>query len=385
MPSSVTAVVFEGPGTLSVEAFTFPEIGPEEILLEVELSGICGTDKNNYLGHTGMYTGDEDRGADQVFPAVPGHEITGRVAELGANHTGECFAGRSLDVGDLVVVCPDVLCGECYYCNHTYPYTWCANMETLGHSYSATEPPYLSGGWAEYVVVPPDAFVYRVPDGLPPELAVLTEPLAAAAGIDIARESTSMIVTEGLETGGTVVIQGTGALGICALLRTRFLGAGEIIAVDPSKQSRRLARSLGADRTVDSDETTRQDRIDIVRATTDGRGADLVVECAGVPELVPEGIEMLRRGGTYVEAGIFVDKGEVPINPHEHLNAKAVRLVGTPNHPVTQYYPSLELLERVADRLPVEEVITHRFPLTEPEAAMERSLADDSLKVVFEP
>lgn len=384
-PSSVTAVVFEGPGELTVEEFPYPEIDADEILLEVELSGICGTDKNNYRGDTGMYAGQDREGSGQVFPAVPGHEITGRIAELGPVHAGEDFLGRPLEAGDRIVVCPDVLCGECYYCNQTYPYTWCENMRTLGHTFRADEPPHLYGGWAEYMVVPADAFVYRVPEGLEPALSVLTEPLAAASGIDIAREMNSMIVSEGLDTGSTVVIQGAGSLGICALLRARFLGAGEIIAIDPSPQSRDLARDLGADRAVDPADTTKRDRLDVVADATDGRGADVVIECAGVPELVPEGIEMLRRGGTYVEAGVFVDKGEVPINPHEHMNANAVRIVGTPNHPVTQYEPGMELLERLSDRLPVEDVVTHRFPLEEPEAAMETALAEESLKVVFEP
>jgi L-iditol 2-dehydrogenase len=320
-----------------------------------------------------------------VFPAVPGHEITGRIADLGPDHAGEDFLGRSLEVGDRIVVCPDVLCGDCYYCNHTYPYTWCENMETLGHSYRSDEPPHLFGGWAEQMVVPERAFVYRVPEGIPPELSVLTEPLAAASGVDIAREASSMLVGEGLTTGGTVVIQGAGSLGICALLRARFLGAGEIVVVDPSRQSRGLARSLGADRAIDPDETTKRERLELVRSATDGRGADLVVECAGVPEIIPEGIEMLRRGGTYVEAGVFVDKGEISINPHEHLNANGVRIVGTPNHPVTQYEPGLELLDRMAEGLALDEIVTHRFSLSEPETAMETSLAEESLKVVFEP
>lgn len=385
MSSAITAVVFEAPGQLTVEEFPEPDVGSGEILLEVELSGICGTDKNNYRGDTAMYSGQDREGSGQVFPAVPGHEITGRIAEIDQAHPGEDFLGRPIDAGDRLVVCCDIICGECYYCNRTYPYTWCENMRTLGHSFSAEEPPHLRGGWAEQMVLPEGTFVYAVPDGMQPEVSVLTEPLAAASGVDIAREFDSMIVSEGFGTGDTVVVQGAGSLGICALLRARFLGAGEIIAIDPSRQSRELARSLGADRTIDPGDTTRRDRLDLVRDVTDGRGADVVIECAGVPELVPEGIEMLRRGGTYIEAGVFVDKGDISINPHTHLNANAVRLIGTPNHPVTQYEPGLELLDRLSETKPIDEIVTHRFSLEEPETAMETSLASESLKVVFEP
>jgi len=114
-------------------------------------------------------------------------------------------------------------------------------------------------------------------------------------------------------------------------------------------------------------------------------GADLVVECAGVPEAVPEGLEMLRKGGTYIEAGNFVDVGETGINVHRHLCSKNVRLFGVTNHPFTGYTTSLRLMERYGSTFPFERIVTHRFPLEDTEDALKRSMAPDTMKVVIEP
>jgi threonine dehydrogenase-like Zn-dependent dehydrogenase len=122
-----------------------------------------------------------------------------------------------------------------------------------------------------------------------------------------------------------------------------------------------------------------------VRALTHGRGADLVVECVGQPQVVVEGLEMLRKGGVYIEAGNFVDMGDITLSPHRHLCAKNVRLIGMTNHPFTGYTPSMRMLQRTAHQFPYEKFVTHAYPLAQTEAALLRSMDPDTLKVVVAP
>ena len=118
---------------------------------------------------------------------------------------------------------------------------------------------------------------------------------------------------------------------------------------------------------------------------TDGRGADVVVECAGTPKAFKEGLEYLRRGGTFIETGNFVDVGEtVEINVHRHIAAKNILLIGNTNHPHTAYYYSMQMMIKYRREFPFEKLITHRFKLEQCEEALRKSFEPDAIKVVFD-
>jgi len=123
----------------------------------------------------------------------------------------------------------------------------------------------------------------------------------------------------------------------------------------------------------------------MIRQLTHGRGADVVVECAGVPEAVREGLEMLRIGGLFIEAGNFSDMGEVSISPHRHLCAKNVRILGVGGEEPAAYGPSMRQMMRYMRHYPLAKFVTHRFGLRQVEAAVKKSLSDDSVKVIIDP
>src|SRR5262249_40124420 len=141
----------------------------------------------------------------------------------------------------------------------------------------------------------------------------------------------------------------------------------------------------GADPVVNARETPLKARLDFVRGLTHGRGADVVVECAGVPQVIPEALELLRVGGMLVEAGNFSDLGDVAINPHRHLCSKNVRILGVGGEEVASYGPSMRQLLRYMRQYPVREFVSHRIRLDDVEAAVKRSMAPDSMKVVIDP
>jgi len=232
----------------------------------------------------------------------------------------------------------------------------------------------------------PNTFVFKVPDSIKPEVAVLTELMAVTYNLDKAKEFYSMS-GEGFKTGDTVVIQGVGPMGLCHVIKARMLGAGDIVAIDASDFRLDMAKQFGADVCLNIRNTTQQERVQIVKDLTNGVGADVVVECTGVATSIVEGLELVRKGGMYIVSGVFVDTGEVSINPHRHLCAKNIRLLGQTNHPPSGYLPSLKLMEKFAKLFPpFERIVTHRFGLEKVQQAMEQSMnAENSMKVVIDP
>lgn len=382
-PSRVRAATLVAPGRYEVREYPRPEPAPGCVLVKMELSGICGTDKHTYQGYTTQYAGTESP-KEIPFPIIQGHENVGTIAAIGGDGAYTDFEGTPLVVGDRVVVGANVVCGQCYYCRADFPYYYCQNMVDYGNNMSAATPPHLFGGWSQYLYVVPGSFLVRVPDDLPSDVAVLTEVLAVAVGLDRAKQF-SAFPNEAFLFDDTVVAMGVGPLGMCFMMKARMLGAGTIIAVDLSSYRLEMAKRLGADHTINASETTAADRLAFVRDLTHGRGADVVVECAGVPQVIPECLDMLRVGGMLVEAGNFSDLGEVAISPHRHLCSKNVRIIGVGGEEAASYGPSMRQLVRYMNHYPVREFVSHRFRLDDVEAAVHKAIAPDSMKVVIDP
>jgi len=378
------AAVMPAPGQLEIREYPIPELQPGSMLMKMELSGICGTDKHSFRGETQQYAGTE-YAASVAFPTIPGHENSGIVAEITKEaRTALEYNGQTLKEGDRVTMCPDVVCGKCWYCRHTDSYPWCDHMWNYGNTRTCAEPPHLFGGFAEYMYIVPEAYVFKVPDGVTPEMAALAELMACTFNLDKAKEFSS-ICGEGFGSGDTVVIQGVGPLGFVHLIKAQLLGAGQVIVIDKSQYRLDMAKRFGADVLLNVATTTAEERIEQVKALTQGRGADVVIECVGRPEPILEGLDMLRCGGMYLETGNFVDAGTVPINPHKHLCAKNIRLVGLSGHPPTGYQPSLLQMLKYKHIYPFDEIVTHRYPLDKAMEAMKMALSDDCMKVTIAP
>jgi threonine dehydrogenase-like Zn-dependent dehydrogenase len=376
---SVLAATLVEPGRYELREYPLPDPAPSCVLVKMEMSGICGTDKHTFQGYVTQYG---DRKLE--FPIIQGHENVGTIAAIGGNGKYTDFEGIPLKVGDRVVIGANVACGECYYCRHDFPYYCCEKTTDYGNNLSAKNAPYLFGGWSQYIYVLPGSFLVKVPDELPTDIAVLTEIFAVSVGLDRAKQM-SAFPNESFRFDDTVLVLGVGPLGMCFLMKARMLGAGTIIAVDLSDYRLSFAKRLGADHAINAANTTKAERLQIVRDLTCGRGADMVVECAGVPQAVREALEMLRIGGLLVEAGNFSDLGEVSISPHRHLCAKNARILAVGGEEPAAYGPSMRQMARYQKQYPLKEFVTHRYPLREVNAAVQKSIEAESMKVVFEP
>jgi threonine dehydrogenase-like Zn-dependent dehydrogenase len=377
--NSVLAATLVEPGRYEIKEFPLPEPQPGCVLVKMQLSGICGTDKHTYQGFTTQYG---ERKLE--FPLIQGHENVGTIAAIGGRDPMTDFEGIPLRVGDRVVVGANVSCGYCYYCRHDFPYCCCENTRDYGNLLSAKNPPHLFGGWSQYLYVIPGSVLVKVPDDLPSEVAVLTEIFAVSVGLDRAKQM-SAFPNESFRFDDTVVILGVGPLGMCFLMKARMLGAGTIIAVDLSDYRLNFAKRLGADHIINAAAGSKFDRQQIIRDLTHGRGADVVIECAGVPHAVVEGLELLRVSGLLIEAGNFSDLGEISLSPHRHLCAKNVRILGVSGEEPAAYGPGMRQMARYIKHYPLRDFVTHRFRLRDVEAAVKKSIEPESMKVVLEP
>jgi len=372
---TVRAAVMTAPGEIGVQRFDVPSPEPGAVLLRMRLSGVCGTDKHTFRGETIQYAGTAHE-RRLAYPLICGHENVGVVEETG----GEVLAadGTPLRPGDRVVPGANVPCGGCWYCLNDEPYYLCEHLEDYGNSLNVARPPSLFGGWAELMYLLPGTPIFRVPDELDDELAVLTEPLAVTHGVEAARRV--------LDTsfGESVVVYGVGPLGLCHVLKSRLVGCGELIAIDRFASRLEVAGALGATLTLNASELDADELVARVEERT-RRGADVVHDCSGVPETFPTALRMVRPGGVVVESGAFVDLGPVEINPNRDLCTRSVTVIGIGGERATSYAASLELLAANRDRLPVDRIVTHRLPLEAAGDALEVAQRAESVKVVLDP
>ncbi len=384
MERNVKAAVMVEPGRIEIQEFPYPEMEKGAMIVKMEMSGVCGTDKHTFDGRAKQYAGTSAE-TDTPFPIVPGHENVGIIEEITKEAAeGIEFYGAKLKVGDRITMCPDIVCGKCWYCRNTFGYPWCENIRAYGNAFTSIDAPHLFGGWSEYMYIRPDTFIYKVPDGISPDVAVLAELFTVSCAVDEAK-SVYDASSKGFGVSNTVVVQGVGPMGLSCAIKARILGAGDIIVIDKSPFRLNMALECGSDFALNVDETTKEERIAFVKEKTGGRGADLVVESCGIPQAFTEGLDMLRKCGTHIEAGNFVDTGETTININRHITAKNVRMIGVTNHPFTGYGGTLKIFEKYGDRFPFEKIVTHRYKIDEAEKGLKKSTELDTMKVVIEP
>lgn len=384
MKNTVKAAVMEAPGKIVIREFPMPKLEAGGAIGRILKSGICGTDKHSYQGESTQYKGTKNA-FEIPYNIIPGHEnvlVIEDISPEGAKNLE--FGGAILKPGDKVVMCPDVVCGTCWYCKNIASYPWCDNMQfTYGTKRPVTFGKALYGGFAEYIYIEPGTRLYKVPDGLPDHVSVLAEVMAITYALDKAKEFNSFSL-EGFNYNDTIVIQGVGPLGLIHLIKARQMGAGKIIVTDVSDYKLNLAKEFGADIALNVSKTTEEERVDIVKQETNGLGAAIAIECVGRPQVVPEGLRMLRKSGMYIEEGHFVDCGDVPINIHE-ICSKNLRIIGMYNHSHNCYKDCMEMMLRSLTWFPWDKFISHEFPLDKADEAVRTSMGQDCMKVLIDP
>lgn len=377
----VQAATLVGPRELQIKEYPKPSrLEAGAVLLRMIASGIGGTDKHTFRGETVQYAGTEME-RTTPFPIIQGHENIGIVEDIGP---GGAIAhdGRPLKVGDRVVPAPNRACGVCRNCQRGFPYFLCRRLENYGNSMTCAEEPHLFGGWSEYLYLKPGTAVFRVPDELPSDIAVLTEIFSVTHSLE---RAAAIRRPGGFRPGDTVVVVGVGSLGMAHLVKASIMGAGHVIAVDKSQKRLDLAQRLVGAHTVrvgNGDDTGDAATRDAVRGLTGGEGADVVVNATGFPGSFATAAQLVRDAGTILEVGAFVDMGREAFNPAQ-ICGRSLSIMGTGGEDLQSYEATLALLTRYRDVIPFQDMISHRFPVAEAARALEVSLdADTATKVL---
>ena len=309
-----------------------PEPGPEDVLIRVKACGICGSDVHGMDGSTGR----------RLPPVIMGHEAAGEIARVGKSVTGWA-------AGDRVTFDSTIYCGKCHFCRRG-EVNLCDNRRVLGVSCGDYRQ---NGAFAEYVPVP-QHILYRLPEGLSMERAVLVEPLSIAC---------HAVHRTRIRLGDTAVVVGAGMVGLLVIQALRIAGCGRIIAVDIDRRRLDLALDLGADEILPADGA---DVPTQVMARTGGRGADISVEVVGIAPTVQMAIGSLRKGGQVTLVGNITPKVELPL---QAVVTRELALNGSCASS-GEYPACLDLMARGAVK--VDPLISATAPLAEGASWFER-------------
>ena len=379
MTTSLSAII-EAPGRIALRAIPVPDPEPGAVVLALHLSGICGTDKHTFRGESKQYAGTEHE-RDLEYPLTCGHENVGTVTAIG----GRVLAsdGTELRIGDRIVPGANLPCGRCYYCLNDFPYYFCQDLEDYGNSLNVSRPPGLFGGWSQYMYLLPGTPLFRVPDALPDEVAVLTEVMAVTHGVDTAL--TLQGIHGGSRSGFSVAVLGVGPLGLCHLVKSRMLGAGFVAASDLLSGRLERAAGFGVDLALDAASTVADERVAAILDATHGRGVDIALDCSGVPATFNEALRVVRTGGVIVEAGAFVDMGPIQINPNSDICSRNVSVLGIGGELATEYEPSMRLMLTNLDRYPLRTIVSHILPLDRAPEAVVLAQSGEAMQVALDP
>lgn len=349
---------------LEVRELPMPVLEEGAILLRTIYSEVCGTDVHLHHGRLGGVP----------YPLIPGHVNVGEIVEL---------KGRPLDSDDVplrvgqIVTFLDVheTCGHCWFCTVAKASTRCPHRRVYGITYSAQEG--LLGGWAQMIYLKPGVKVLPLPESVPPERFI-----GAGCGLPTAVHA---IERAEIMLGDTVVVQGSGPVGLTAAILAQLSGATAVIVIGGPPKRLEEATRIGADVTLDIEAVPPQERIAQVLEITQGRGADVTIEASGNPRALNEGFAMTRDAGRYVIVGQYTDVGDIRMNPHLDINRKHLEVRGSWGSDFSHFWRGLRILAKHGERYQWERFISRRYALEEANQALDDVEHYRTVKALIDP
>ena len=347
-----------------IKEFPIPEVGDGDILVKVEGCGVCGTDAHEFK-----------RDPFGLIPVALGHEGTGEIVKMGKNVKVDS-AGKPLKVGDKVVTCmifkddPDIEMFD-------------LNKKNIGgadvYGLLPDDDIHLNGWFSDYILVREGSSIFNVSD-LDLDSRILIEPCAVLIHA-VERAKTTGI----LRFNSRVVVQGCGPIGLICIAVLRTMGIENIVAVDGNEQRLAFAKEMGAEKSVNFMNHKGIDALtDAVKEAFGGHAADFAFQCTGSPVAHANIYKFIRNGGGLCELGFFINGGDATINPHFDLCSKEITLVGSWVYTLRDYATTFDFLKRAKGiGLPMEKLITHKFPLEEINEAHITNLEQKGLKIAI--
>lgn len=361
----VRAAVIPAPDTpIEVRDYPLPKLEEGAVLLRTVFSEVCGTDVHVFHGKL--------RGVP--YPLIPGHINVGEIVELKGQPTDP--DGKPLRKGQIVGFL-DVheTCGRCWFCTVAKASTRCPHRRVYGITYSANEG--LLGGWSEMIYLKPGVKILPLPESVPPERYI-----GGGCGLPTAVHA---IERAEIMLGDTVVVQGSGPVGLSAAILAQLSGAMQLIVVGGPAGRLEEARRIGADLTINIDEVSPEERVQQVLEATDGRGADITIEASGNPKAINEGFGMTRDAGRYVIVGQYTDMGDIRMNPHVDINRKHLEVRGTWGIDFSHLWRAVRVLTKHGERFQWERFVSKSYPLEQAGQAIADVEAYRITKALIDP
>ncbi len=334
------ALFFEPGQPFEIREFPVPEPRDGGITLRITRTNICGSELHIWRGDGRFGRVKTPQGR------IMGHEATGIVHALGDGvHTD--WKGAPLAEGDRVAFQYFDPCGTCRNCTRSMSEA-CPNSFAFAAG-GLDEWPYTRGTFCDYRYLRPGQAIFKVPDNV-------TDTMVVSANCALAQVIKGLDRVE-VTLGDRVVIQGCGGLGVYACAIAKERGAETVIAIDAIPERLALARAMGADETINIAEVPdTKERIGIVKALTDGHGADVVAELVGSADVINEGLRMLAWGGRYLEIGVFFTGTTFACDPGG-LTARNQRIEAVGSYDAASLERAVSFLSRRSDDLPLDEVV----------------------------
>lgn len=355
------SIVLEKPGApLTVREMAVPEPSAGEVVVRVEMAGVCGTDVHRMAGDVPW------SGGAVCF----GHEAVG-IVEI-ASPGAEDQNGDPLVPGDRIYWNPVVTCGQCAACIEDGGVTMrCAALVWPVPASSAN-----ASGFQELALVGPRSARYRVPLEVSPESVIAfgcAMPTAIAGFERLGRIE------------GAVVVQGCGPVGLACTVLAALQGADQVIVIGDPDHRLDVACRLGATATIPLAGSTPQERRERVLALTRGRGADIVIEAAGHRSAFPEGMDLLGHGGTLLVLGLYSGAGAASLVDPVRINNLNLTIRGSLGASFDAFRETVDLAHQHGEQLDFASLVTHRFSLAETEKAIAAAATGDAVKAVVVP
>ncbi len=334
-----------------------------ELLIRVTLCTICGSDLHTFQGRRSAPAG-----------CVLGHEIIGEVVAWEGNELPRDYHGHVLQPGQRVTWAMAVGCGECFFCRHNLTQK-CERLFKYGHQVRRDGGP--SGGLSPFCVLVPGTPVFPIPDCLPDEVACPANCATATvfAAIRLIAETHAL-------AGATVLITGAGMLGLTAAAQLSDAGAEHIVVADPDAERLQTARSFGATHGISAADPAGLK--EVLGQLSQGRGADIALDFAGVPAAVQTCIDAVRVGGCVLLAGSVFPTDALALAP-ENIVRRMLTVRGLHNYQADDLAQGLRFLERTQGRFPFEQLVARTFPLEQTQQAFEYAGQQRPVRLAVRP
>jgi putative phosphonate catabolism associated alcohol dehydrogenase len=344
---------------LEIWEYPLSRVEKGSILVQITCCTICGSDVHSWAGRRSA-----------PIPIILGHEIIGRVAELGEGVLHDS-GDRPLQVGDRITWTITDNCGKCYYCREKGLPMKCRHLKKYGHD-SCADPPHFSGGFAEYCYISPGTCVIKIPDELSDREAAPAN--CALATVIAGWEAVNLQPFE------NVLIQGAGALGFYAAALASHYGCDRIIAMDILDHRLEAIKAFGATDTINTYGMKDDEIVQIIRDLTGGFGVDSAMEVAGVPDLIPLGLRCLRIGGRYVEIGNSYPNANFSYDASDII-WRLLTIKGIHNYDTRHLQMGVDFLASTRNQFPFEEIVTHQVNLDDINTGLRLADSGNAIRV----